>query len=63
MLALLRKRGYKKASLSIQKANDAYRLYLKVGFSVVDENEEEYIMICEKEMTMAEWRLVKLLIL
>lgn len=47
MLALLRKRGYKKASLSVQKANDAYRLYLKVGFTVVDENEEEYIMICD----------------
>lgn len=44
MLALLRKRGYKKASLSVQKANYAYRLYLKVGFTVVDENEEEYIM-------------------
>lgn len=47
MLALLRERGYKKASLSVQKANDAYRLYLKVGFIVVDENEEEYIMVCD----------------
>ena len=47
MLPLLRERGYKKASLSVQKANDAYRLYLKVGFIVVDENEEEYIMICD----------------
>lgn len=47
MLVLLRERGYKKASLSVQKANDAYRLYLKVGFIVVDENEEEYIMVCD----------------
>lgn len=47
MLALLRKRGYKKVSLSVQKANDAYRLYLKVGFTVVYENEEEYIMVCD----------------
>lgn len=47
MLALLRKRGYKKVSLSVQKANYAYRLYLKAGFTVVDENEEEYIMICD----------------
>lgn len=47
MLALLKKRGYKKASLSVQKANYAYRLYLKLGFTVVDENEEEYIMICD----------------
>jgi len=47
MLTLLRKRGYKKASLSVQKANYAYTLYLKVGFTVWDENEEEYIMICD----------------
>lgn len=46
MLASLRGRGYKKASLAVQKANYAYRLYLKVGFIVVDENEEEYIMLC-----------------
>lgn len=47
MLALLRERGYKKASLSVQKANYACRLYLKVGFRIVDENEEEYIMLCD----------------
>ena len=53
MLALLRERGYEKASLSVQKANDAYRLYLKVGFTVVDENEEEYIMVCDLRETNA----------
>lgn len=47
MLALLRERGYKKASLSVQKENYAYRLYLKVGFTIVGENEEEYIMVCD----------------
>lgn len=31
----------------MQKANYVYRLYLKVGFTVVDENEEEYIMVCD----------------
>lgn len=46
MLAFLRERGYKKASLSVQKENYAYRLYLKVGFTIVGENEEEYIMVC-----------------
>ena len=46
MIASLRGRGYKKASLAVQKANYAYRLYLKVGFIVVDENEEEYIRLC-----------------
>lgn len=47
MFSLLRERGYKKASLSVQKANYACRLYLKVAFRIVDENEEEYIMICD----------------
>lgn len=47
MLALLKEKGYKKASLSVQKANYAYQMYLKVGFTVVDENNEEYIMVCD----------------
>lgn len=46
MLALLRNRGYKKASLAVQKANYAYKMYIDAGFVVVDENEEEYIMVC-----------------
>ena len=47
MLAVLREKGYNKASLSVQKANYAYKLYLKVGFAVVEENDEEYIMVCD----------------
>jgi len=47
MLSELRSRGYKKTSLAVQKANYAVMMYKKVGFSVVDENEEEYIMVCE----------------
>ena len=31
----------------VQKANYAIRMYEKVGFKTVDENEEEYIMLCE----------------
>ena len=46
MLALLREQGYKKASLAVQKANYAVRMYKKVGFVVVDENDEEFIMVC-----------------
>ena len=47
MLQLLREKGYKQASLSVQKANYAVKMYRKAGFEVVDENEEEYIMICK----------------
>ena len=45
MLALLKSHGYKQVSLSVQKANYAAKLYLKVGFEIVRENEEEYIMV------------------
>ena len=47
MLELLKKNGYKRASLAVQKANYAVKMYEKVGFKIVDENEEEYIMVCE----------------
>ena len=46
MLEFLKNKGYKQTSLSVQKANYAVRMYQKVGFEVIDENEEEYIMVC-----------------
>lgn len=45
ILDLLKSHGYKKVSLSVQKANYAAKLYQKVGFEIVRENEEEYIMV------------------
>lgn len=47
MLELLKEQGYQKASLAVQKANYAVRMYEKVGFKVTGENTEEYIMVCE----------------
>ena len=47
MLSLLRQKGYRRASLAVQKANYALKLYLKAGFRIVDENEQEYIMLAE----------------
>lgn len=46
MVRILKDRGYKQASLAVQKANYAVRMYQKTGFEIVDENEEEYIMLC-----------------
>ncbi len=46
MLRLLRKEGYQQVSLSVQKENYAVRMYRKVGFEVLKETEEEYIMVC-----------------
>ena len=31
----------------VQKMNYAVRMYRKIGFEIVDENDEEYIMICK----------------
>ncbi len=45
MLEMLKKCGYEKASLAVQKANYAVKMYLKTGFKIIDENDEEYIMV------------------
>ncbi len=47
MLTELKVCGYKQASLAVQKQNYAVRMYKKTGFQIVDENEEEYIMVCQ----------------
>ena len=47
MLELLKQQGYERASLAVQKANYAVRMYETVGFQTVGENEEEFIMVCE----------------
>ena len=47
MLDLLREKGYTKTSLAVQKDNYAVKMYLKVGFSILGENDHEYIMVCE----------------
>lgn len=46
MLSELKKRGYEKASLAVQKENYAVKMYKKVGFEVIKETEEEFIMVC-----------------
>lgn len=47
MLEFLKNKGYKRASLSVQKANYAARMYQRTGFEVIGENDEEYIMVCQ----------------
>ena len=46
MLQLLKRDGYRQVSLSVQKANYAFRMYLKAGFEVLKETVEEYLMVC-----------------
>ena len=45
MLSLLKAHGYECVSLSVQKTNYAAEMYRKIGFEVVKETEEEWIMI------------------
>ena len=47
MLQMLRKDGYPQVSLSVQKANYAFRMYRKAGFEVLKENGDEYLMVCD----------------
>lgn len=45
MLSILKDKGYKQTSLSVQKANYAVKMYKKIGYEIIDENEEEYVML------------------
>lgn len=47
ILLTLKEREYKQVSLSVQKINYAVSMYKKVGFEVVRENEEDYVMVCK----------------
>nr|WP_315168814.1 hypothetical protein [Clostridioides mangenotii] len=41
----LKIKGYKNISLSIDKKNYAAKMYKNLGFNVIDENENGYLML------------------
>jgi len=45
MIDYLQKSGYKKTSLSVDKENYAVKMYKKLGFEVVTENNDDYLMV------------------
>lgn len=47
MIRFLIDDGYQRASLSVQKENYAAGLYSKLGFQIVQENNDEYVMIIQ----------------
>ncbi len=47
MLEWLRREGYRKAVLAVQKENYARKMYLKTGFRIIGTTGEEYIMIID----------------
>lgn len=45
MIEHLRDRGYKQTSLNVQKENYAVRLYKNMGFEIIGEGKDDYVML------------------
>lgn len=45
MIDYLRKRGYKQTSLNVKKENYAVKLYEKLGFELIEESKDDYLML------------------
>jgi tRNA (cmo5U34)-methyltransferase len=54
MLELLKIKGYRRTSLAVQKDNYAANMYKNMGFSVMKELEEEYLMVYDLQNTLVE---------
>jgi ribosomal protein S18 acetylase RimI-like enzyme len=46
MLKHLKEQGYTQTSLAVQKDNYAVKMYQNVGFEIIKELEDEYLMVC-----------------
>ena len=46
LLDLLKAKGYPSVSLSVSKDNPAVRFYQRLGFVMVEEREDDYLMVC-----------------
>jgi Acetyltransferases len=47
MLEKLKEHGYSKISLSVSKNNYAFKLYQNLGFIIIEERKDDYLMIYE----------------
>lgn len=56
MIALLKKKGYNRISLSVQKSNYAVNMYLKFGFRIITETIEEFLMVNELNQEMSNYQ-------
>ncbi len=45
MIRYLKSKGYKQASLSVDKNNYAAAMYLKLGFKIIEERDHDYLML------------------
>lgn len=44
MIVYMKQRGYIQASLSVNKNNYAFKMYKNLGFEIIKENQEDYLM-------------------
>jgi len=44
MILYMQEKGYKQTSLSVDKKNYAAKMYMKLGFEIIHENEGDYLM-------------------
>jgi len=49
MISYLIKKGYKQTSLSVQKENYAVGMYQNLGFEIIGEKNEDYVMLLKLE--------------
>lgn len=49
MIEYLRESGYIQTSLNVKKENYAVKLYQKMGFKIIGENEDDYLMLLNLE--------------
>lgn len=49
MIGHLKEKKYRRASLNVKKENYAVNLYKKVGFKIIGEDEQDYLMLLELE--------------
>jgi ribosomal protein S18 acetylase RimI-like enzyme len=47
MIALLKKNGYHRASLSVDKKNYACKMYKKIGFKIIEKQTNDYLMLIQ----------------
>ncbi|MFV0538664.1 MAG: GNAT family N-acetyltransferase, partial [Dysgonomonas sp.] len=47
MIAYLKEKEYRQASLSVDKNNYAKKMYQKLGFNIIKENEHDYLMVID----------------
>jgi hypothetical protein len=54
LFEILMKRGYKQTSLAVQKENPAANFYLRLGYEIISEKSEEYLMVKKLEAETSE---------